>query len=118
MIKLNRKKIISIALIVITILSIATQVMAVDPNQYDPRGKGGRSNLSLNKAGQVLGYIRLVGIIVAVASLMVIGIKFMLASAEEKAEYKKKMIPYIIGFIMLIAIISILTAIQEFANFE
>ena len=35
--------------------------------------------------------------------LVVLGIKYMIGSAEEKAEYKKTMIPYIIGAILVFA---------------
>ena len=38
-----------------------------------------------------------VGVIVSVATLIVMGIKYMMSSVEEKAEYKKTMLPYVIG---------------------
>jgi len=47
---------------------------------------------------------------------MVLGIKYMMGSAEEKAEYKKTMIPYIIGAILLFAATTIANAIYTFAN--
>ena len=46
---------------------------------------------------QIIGIITTVGIVVSVVVLVVLGIKYMIGSAEEKAEYKKTMIPYIIG---------------------
>lgn len=119
MIKLNKNKIISIALIVISILSISTTVMAtLNPNDYNPRGKGGSSEQALNSIGQVLGYIRVIGIMVAIGSLMIMGIKFIFSSVEEKAEFKKRLVPYLIGFVMFVAIITILSIIQEVATFE
>ena len=33
--------------------------------------------------------------------LVVLGIKYMMGSAEEKAEYKKTMIPYVVGAILI-----------------
>ncbi|MEI3401230.1 MAG: hypothetical protein V8R51_02250 [Clostridia bacterium] len=38
-----------------------------------------------------------VGIVLSVVILIILGIKYMMGSAEEKAEYKKTMIPYLIG---------------------
>lgn len=61
----------------------------------------------------ILSIIRTIGIIVSVATLMVIGIKFMLGSVQEKAQYKQIMIPWIIGAIMVFAITTIPTLIYD-----
>lgn len=45
----------------------------------------------------ILGIIQIVGTILSVVMLMAIGIKYMMGSVEEKAEYKKTLKPYIIG---------------------
>ena len=45
----------------------------------------------------LLGLAIMVAIIVA----MVLGIQFMAASADEKAEYKERMLPYFIGAVLL-----------------
>ncbi len=49
----------------------------------------------------MLGYVQIVGTVLSVIILMIIGFKYMLGSIEEKAEYKKTLIPYIIGAFML-----------------
>lgn len=53
------------------------------------------------KVGKVLGIVQTAGTVVSVAMLIVIGIKFMMGSVEEKSEYKKSMQPYLIGAFML-----------------
>lgn len=50
-----------------------------------------------NKSGIILGIIQILGVILSVIMLIVLGIKYMLGSVEEKAEYKKTLVPYIIG---------------------
>ena len=65
---------------------------------------------------KVLGIIRVVGTLIAVGALMVIGIKYMMGSADEKAEYKKVMIPYIIGAILLFAAVNVAGWIANFAG--
>ena len=45
--------------------------------------------------------VRIIGRTLSVIILSVIGIKYMLGSIEEKAEYKKTLIPYIIGAFLL-----------------
>lgn len=45
--------------------------------------------------------IRTIGLTIAAGALMIIGIKYVTGSVEEKAEYKKTMIPYLIGCFIL-----------------
>lgn len=52
-------------------------------------------------AGKILGIIQLVGTSISVTMLMVIGIKYMVGSVEEKATYKKELWPYFIGALLL-----------------
>ena len=56
-----------------------------------------------NTSARIIGVIQTVGILIAVGVVMVLGIKYMMGSAEEKAEYKKTMVPYLIGAIVLFA---------------
>ena len=64
-------------------------------------GSGGSSQKLENKAEKILGFIQGIGTVVSVIVLMAIGIKYMFSSVEEKAEYKKTMMPYIIGAILV-----------------
>lgn len=65
--------------------------------------------------GQIVGIIQIIGIVVAVVILLVLGIKYMTGSAQEKAEYKKTMIPYIIGAILIFAASTIVNVIFNLA---
>ena len=47
--------------------------------------------------------VQAIGSIISVLVLVILGIKYMMGSAEEKAEYKKTMIPYLIGAILVFA---------------
>lgn len=57
----------------------------------------------VDKVGTILGAIRNISVIVSVIVLMIIGIKYIFGSVEEKANYKATMIPYIIGCIMAVS---------------
>ena len=63
-----------------------------------------------------MGILQTVGIVVAVVVLMVLGIKYMMGSAEEKAEYKKTMIPYVVGAILIFGATTIANMVYQFAN--
>ena len=64
----------------------------------------------------IVSIIQVVGIVVAVIIILVIGIKYMVGSAEEKAEYKKTMIPYIVGAALIFGGTSIVKAIYSMAT--
>ena len=70
-----------------------------------------------DKIGSViLGAIQGIGIGFSVIALVIIGIKFMLGSAEEKAEYKSHLVPYIIGVVFLAAATTLPNAIYNMVN--
>ena len=55
--------------------------------------------------------MQIIGTILSVTVLIVLGIKYMLGSVEERAEYKKSMMPYLIGAIMIFGITNIVALI-------
>lgn len=64
-----------------------------------------------NVGGVIIDIITTIGIIVAVVVLLVLGIKYLMGSASEKAEYKKTMIPYLVGAILIFGASAIAKAI-------
>ncbi len=58
----------------------------------------------LQQAGNnIVRILQTFGVILSVIILIIIGIKYMLGSAEEKAEYKKTLMPYVIGAALIFA---------------
>ena len=51
--------------------------------------------------GKIANTISIIAVVVAIIVLLVLGIKYMIGSASEKAEYKKTMIPYIVGAVLV-----------------
>ena len=68
-----------------------------------------------NRGGKIVGMIQVVGTVIAVGMTTVIGIKYILGSAEEKAEYKKTMLPYLIGAVLIFSFSNITQVIYEWA---
>ncbi len=64
-----------------------------------------------NVAGNIVSIITTIGIIVAIIVLLVLGIKYMMGSAAEKAEYKKTMIPYLVGAVLIFGASAIAKAV-------
>lgn len=107
-------KIISIVLLAIIMVSVATSVFAIDPKNINGNTDG--TNAIQNIGKQILGIVQVIGSIAAVIVLVVLGIKYMMGSAEEKAEYKKTMIPYIIGAVLIFAASNLASMIYSWAN--
>lgn len=64
----------------------------------------------------VVGFVQTIGSIASVGVLIVLGIKYMAGSVEEKAEYKKNMMPYVIGAVFVFGIINILAIIIDISG--
>lgn len=103
------KKILTITLtiIMIFIFSLPIYASGFDPSTYEPPTLTGGDKV-INMAKPIINAISVIGIVVAVITLLVIGLKYMTGSVAEKADYKKTMIPYIIGVVMLVGITQIL----------
>lgn len=67
-------------------------------------------------SGKILGGIQIGGIVLSIGILMVLGIKYMMGSTSEKAEYKKTMIPYLIGAVILFTATSLANGIFNIAS--
>ena len=117
--KKSIKVISTLLLAIMLVASIAGTVLAVDPNTV-LNGLNGNGNVQTNdltKVGNnIVTIIQVVGIVIAVIVLLVIGIKYMMGSASEKAEYKKTMIPYIVGAVLIFAGTSIVKVIYQLAS--
>ncbi len=114
-------KILSIALIVLTILlAISNVVLATDiPGKIDQIAQGNSSANTtkvVNFGATIVTIMQTVGIVVAVVVLLILGIKYMMGSAEEKAEYKKTMIPYLVGAVLIFASTTIVNVVYNIAN--
>lgn len=61
------------------------------------------TNTLTTLGGKILNILQVIGIIVGTIILVVLGLKYMTGSLEEKAEYKKTMIPYLVGAVIIFA---------------
>ena len=78
------------------------------------KGNGEDAPYFISKVNGIVDVIENIGIVVSVIALVIIGIKYMLGSVEEKANYKKTMIPYLIGALLVFSISLIPQIIYKF----
>lgn len=121
---MNKNKIIKVIMtlliIFITILNLNIKVFGStdpteNPNYYKPSTSGSEPELQ-KKAGVILGVINVVGVVTSVITLMVVGIKYMLGSVEEKAEYKKTMGMYLLGAVLVFSITTVPSILYKIAQ--
>lgn len=115
---MNRKtmKVVSAILVAIILtFSISNIVCAQGPGAYT--GTTPSNVTEINELGnKIIGILQVLGSITAVVILMVLGFKYMMGSAEDKADYKKSMIPYIVGAICIFLAPMIAGAIYNFVQ--
>ncbi len=113
-------KILSIVLMVIMVLTFSANIVnaAADEDVVDDLfNKGNADTGNLESVGaNIVDIVTTIGIIVAVVVLLVLGIKYMMGSASEKAEYKKTMIPYLIGAILIFGASAIAKAVIQMSK--
>lgn len=110
-------KVITIALIAMMLIATITPVFAApDPSAYTGEGSNAQTT-KIDSLGQdIVKIVSTIGSVISVIVLIVLGIKYMMGSAEEKAEYKKTLMPYVIGAVLVFAASTIAGVIFSFSQ--
>ena len=117
-----KKSMLKISTVILTILMMAiicssiSNVYALTPDQITGNQSVNGVNEITNLGQQIVGILQTVGIILSVVILIILGIKYMMGSAEEKAEYKKTMIPYVMGAIFIFAASTLANVVYNFVS--
>ena len=104
-------------LMVCMLLSFANSVFAdtlTGPGQLT--GNGATLGEGQELVNTIIGWLTGIGMAVSVIVLLVLGIKYMMGSAEEKAEYKKTMIPYLVGAVLVFGASAIAQVVYSIAK--
>ncbi len=123
-------KLLSVLMIAVMLVSmIPVQVFADDKTtttgtysglitEIDDKGKGVDNSEGATAiketVGKIIKLIRNVAVIAGVLILTVLGFKYMLGSAEEKADYKKSLVPLVVGIVVIMAAAQIMSMIFSF----
>lgn len=111
---MKRKNLFRILLIFfILILFVVNITDAFSLNDLSGDTKG--TNEIQDVGNKAVTIISTIGSILSVIVIIVLGIKYMLGSVEEKAEYKKTLLPYVIGAAFIFAASTISQIIYELA---
>ena len=92
----------SSALVVLMVMMMAVS-FAFDGIEGTPQAPGEAATTASN----IIGYLRWIGYAIAVGMLVYIGIKYVMASANEKADLKSSLIKYVIGAVLIVGAVTI-----------
>ncbi len=116
-------KIIAIVFILITIFCFFSNkyVCAASDGKFNPDDYKVDTSLDgdtkIKEIGnKIIGPVSLIGSLVSVMAIIIIGIKYMLGSVEEKAQYKETLGPYFIGAVLVFGIITVLSIVRTIAS--
>lgn len=108
--------------IMISIILISIIISIWLPNDVNAALTIGRLTGDITRAGdistagnKIVQIISTIGSILSVIVIIVLGIKYMLGSVEEKASYKKTLLPFIIGAAFIFAASSIASIVYNVA---
>ena len=96
-------------------MSLAATQTGFNPSQFKPN-EGTATTEVQNFGNNILGIVSMGASVLAVIILIILGIKYMMGSAEEKAEYKKTLLPYFIGALFVFGAGAITTVIFNMAG--
>lgn len=75
------------------------------------------SDTGIQTVGQkIFGGIQVFGVVASVLILAILGVKYMMASPDGKAEYKSSMIPYIVGAVLIFGASTIANFVYKAVN--
>ena len=109
-------KILTMVASILLVVSLgATTVFGLTPDQLDgSKSSAGTSEDLVNLGHDIVNILQTVGIVVSVVIIIILGLKYMMGSAEEKADYKKTMIPYLVGAAFIFLAPTIANIVYDF----
>lgn len=114
----NKKMFITILIIFFISMSFTLSSFGYTISQFTPKKSTSVSGTEgIVDFGNVLvTVITTIGVVASVVVLIILGIKYMLGSAEEKAQYKKSMMPYLVGSFVVFSASTIANLIYTWAK--
>ncbi len=94
----------------IILITIVTTVFATTLSDLDEPA----SNTFKKSGKTIVSILTSIGIVISVLALAFLGIKYMLGSVEERADYKKSLMPYFIGAMLTFGASTIANIIYKF----
>ena len=105
-----------VAVVAVLLVSMSNVALAINPSNIKGNTNAAGLTSVSNIGTKIIGFVQVAGSLLSVGVLVVLGVKYMMGSAEEKAEYKKTLIPYVVGAIIVFAASNIAGVVFTFAG--
>ena len=112
-------KILSVLMLVVMIASICTSAFAavsIDSIKSKADGTSAADDSFQNLGGVIIAYVTNAAMVISVVMIAVLGVKYMLGSSEEKAEYKKSLVPLLVGAVLVFGAAAIAKIVVNLAT--
>ena len=109
-------KVLSIMMAIVCMLSTFCFASHTVGNVTFNEGTAADTAALATKASNIVATLRNLAAIIAVVLIAILGIKYMLGSVEERAEYKKSFMPLIIGVVVVVLAFQIASMIFGLAK--
>ncbi len=109
------KKYIKIFILLILIISfLMTTVYGFKLEDLD--GSGATTGNIKTTGNVILKYLSIIASGISIIAIIALGIKYMMGSIEEKAQYKKTLLPYFIGAVFVFGATAVAQVIYKMFN--
>ncbi len=113
---MKQKKVV-IMLAIILLLFHTVCFATVNTDLYKPKDLTSSDyDKAFEMTGTIVSGLTIIGTVIAIIGIMILGIKYMMGSVEQKADYKKTMIPYLVGCILIFTITRIVSIIYNLVS--
>ena len=115
-----KKRIMQFIIIIITMFILSSLSMASSADIVDKITSttlnSEAENMATNISGAVLNIAKIIVLGIAIIMLIVLGIKYMISSVEDRAAIKKHAVIYLVGAVIMFSATGIITIIQNFVD--
>ena len=114
------KKTMKITCVILAVMMMFATVSTVFAAAITPSSISGGTSVDTSGittlGNKLVTVLTTIGVVLSVIMLIVLGIKYMMGSAEEKAEYKKTMMPYLVGAVLIFSASMIANVVYQFTQ--
>ena len=108
------KKVIKITILLILLIFTLTNLSfsALTPGDFNNPDMSNTGDIE-NVGASILEILAIIASAISIIAIIALGIKYMLGSVEERASYKKTLLPYFIGAIFIFGATAVPTVIYN-----
>lgn len=113
---MKKQKIFFMFLIFLLIIIINVNVFAIDKNFFNGKINGNGTDKIFGAGAGIIDLFQVIGLGMAIIGTIVLAIRYMYSSPSDKAEVKAKLIPWIIGGVLIFGAIQITKFIETIVS--